>query len=132
MTNRLRNPIDMPAVSSVTPAPHRYTWDADQIDGSFKIIDGEVVPRGRDFVALAPYKVGDVVYIVWGEGFALAYISHVGYDYDMYGDRRHKYRVHKANKRGDTFSKTFHYTWPGMIQRAYVRAGLAPDCEGKV
>lgn len=123
----------LPRPSQTETAPHRFTWDREPDDGSFSVIDGNLVPSIREFLAQSPYKVGDVVYVARDRKEARrAYISRVGHEYDQYGDRRFKYRVHLENKCGDAFSANFIYTWPGMIQRGYLLAGLAPDLEGKV
>ena len=130
--SRHRIHIELPKPSTVPTAPHRFTWDSDTIDGSFVVRDGQAIPSLRDFMALSPYKVGDVIMVTHGEGFKRAYVSLVGHDYDRFGDRMLKYRVHTENAKGDVFSKNFYYVWPGMIQRGYQRAGLAPDCDGKL
>jgi len=84
------------------------------------------MPLG-DFLRLAPYQPGDVVYVPYAEAWRLAYVSHVFHEYDLYGDRRHKFRVHLANKKGDRFAISWIYVFPGQIQRGYARAGKAPD-----
>lgn len=117
-------------VSSYPVAPHRYTWDgAGDVDGSSHYDEAteQMVPPLSEFLKASPYKAGEVVWIAYGSEARLAFIADVFHDYDGCGDRRHKYRVHMANVRGDRFAKTWFYTWPGMVQRGYARAGLAPD-----
>jgi hypothetical protein len=113
--------ITTPRPSETPTAPER---SFDDVDGSF-VCDhdaGTVTPRNSEFLASSPYKVGDVVFVAYGDGFARAYISGVFNDYDQFGDRRLMYRVHRENKRGDAFAKTFYYTWPGYVQRGYQRS----------
>lgn len=118
--------ISLPAtVDETTVAPHRYTWDgANNVDG-----DPSAMPY-REWRKAQPYQPGDVVWIDRDGKAVRAYISDVFVEYDRYGDRRAKYRVHPETAKG-TWSKLWHYTFPGYIQRGYLRAGLAPDCEGK-
>lgn len=124
---RNSNRIKLPdTVAELPVAPHRYLWgetnDRDDTPGAMPI---------REWKKLIEYQEGEVVYVVYGETFAKAYISLVGMDNDSYGDRRPMFRVHRETKRG-TWSKLWYYTWPGFIQRGYLRAGLALDCEGNI
>lgn len=118
--------ITTPDPSTVEVAPHRYLWNA-PYDAERARLSEPGEGRIRDFLATAPYQKGDVVYVVCGEGYAKAYISEVALDYDRYGDRREKYRVHRLNVDGKRFSKRWYYAHPGYIQRGYYRAGLAPE-----
>lgn len=105
------------SVAGMEVAPHRYTLDRDDdIDNT-----PGAIPF-RDWFKAQPYQVGDVVFVVCGEGYARAYISGLGVDRDRYDDRRAKYRVHRETKKG-TWSKIWYWAHPGQIQRGYQRAG---------
>ena len=103
-------------VAEYQVAPHRYTWDRE-------------VPEPASLTEArkaAPYQAGDVVYVVYGDGFRRAYVHQVFAGFDSFGDRREIYWVLGENKNG-TFSKRAHKAYPGQVQRGYQRAGLAPD-----
>ena len=118
--------IPTPDPTTVEVAQHRYKWDEPMNEEYMKASEDRTVPI-REFLKLAPYQKGEVVYVVYGDEFAKAYISGVYLDYDVYGDRREKYRVHRLNADGKSFSKRWYYAHPGQVQRGYQRAGLAPE-----
>lgn len=125
MSRNLRNrnhPAPNP-VSSYTVAPDHYN-SPDEIDRSVKQYMAETY---RDWKALNPYQPGDIVWIEVYErdgskSARKAFISDIFPERDRYGDRRAKYRVHIANKTGDSFARNWVYTWPGFIERGYKRA----------
>lgn len=106
-------------VAAYPVAPHRYLWTAPVPD--------HIPTKWRDVIAAAPYKVGDVVLTVYGDGYRRAYVERVSCDKDRFDDWRECYHVLPETKAG-TWSKLYHVTHPGLIQRAYIRAGQAPDC----
>lgn len=108
-------------------APHRYTWD-----GDLPNLDDFGPGQWQEMMAAVPYQPGDVVYVDRGGDAVKALIIDVWVrrsDWD--GRRRPTYRVVMATAKG-TWSKLWEKTHPGFIQRGYVAAGLAPDCEGKL
>ena len=117
MTRKLRNPPDFGPVADYPVAPHRYRWDTPSED---------VPDNWRAVRDAAPYKVGEVVYVVYGAGFAKAIISLVDSAKTSHDEWRETYRVHRETKKGE-WSKLFYVAHPGFIQRGYQRAGLAPD-----
>lgn len=108
-------------VEDAAVAPHRYRWDReDDLDpthGAMPI---------RDFRAAAPYQPGDVVYVQCGDEVKKARVMLVLVDYDLWGDRRHGYRVQLETKAG-LWAKNWIVTHPGFIQRGYQKMGLAPE-----
>lgn len=128
MSRHLRNnahPCPEP-VSSYPVAPDHYA------NPDLPTIDDTPGPDGmriRDWIAAQPYHAGDVVWFeyngLYGKQPRKAFISGVWVDYDRYGDRRPKFRVHLANKTGDRFAKNWFYTWPGFIERGYKLAATA-------
>lgn len=119
----LSNWPDTP-VEDTPVAPHRMKWDG----------SGDVEPKDdkySSFVATSHYKPGEVVMVVYGDGFARARILNVFAQRKYSGDLGHQYRVQRETKKG-RWSRNLYYTWPGYIQRGYLRAGLAPDLEGKI
>lgn len=124
---RLPN-LELPDPATLDVAPHRYLWTGSPEETERELLAGERGTEARQkFMALVPYKVGEVVYVVYGDTFAKAYISAVLCNYDRYGDRREMYRVHRLNADGKRFSKRWYYAHPGYVQRGYQRAGLAPE-----
>lgn len=119
----LSNLPDTP-VADTPVAPHRMKWDASL----------DVEPKDNkysSFLETAHYKVGEVVMVVYGDGFARARIVNVTAQRKYDGDLGHQYRVQRETKKGK-WGRNLYYTWPGYIQRGYLRAGLAPDLEGKI
>lgn len=125
MTRNLRNrehPAPKP-VSEYELAPDFFGALYD-LDLDVKQDAAETYSEWRD---LHPYKPGMVVWLeyteivdgVWAKTSRKAYISDVFPDRDRMGDRRAKYRVHMANKKGDRFAKNWFYTWPGFVERGY-------------
>ena len=106
-------------VDAYEVAPHRYLWTAE--------CDYRDADTYREFIKGVPYQPGEVVYIDHNGSATKAMIVRVFGERDRYGDRREKFAVSLANKKGDRFAKHWFYTWPGFIQRGYQLAGLAPD-----
>lgn len=103
--------------SSDTPtAPHRYTWESD----SLSLEDPQLVRKW------APYQPGDVLLMPNGEGTIRARVMRVFVRRNRHDDLVEYYRVQKETKAG-YWSKMFTDVHPGQVQRAYYRAGLAPD-----
>lgn len=121
------------AVEATPVAPHRYLWTGtpDEADYGDLLRDGKGQARAR-WAETIPYKKGEVVYMQHGDSFTRARILEVFPEFREYGGEwKPKFRVQRETKAG-VWSKHWEYTYPGFIQRGYVRAGLAPDCEGKV
>jgi hypothetical protein len=109
---------DLPPVADLPVAPHRYLWTAPYTP------EPETY---RQAVDSAPYKVGDVVYVIEGGGeFRRAYITFVGASRNYYGDLREEYTVRPETKAG-AWARREYKVFPGFIQRGYKRAGLAPE-----
>lgn len=120
MGRRTLQSSEMPnAPSTYEVAPHRYLWDH---DSNYRWADSY-----KEFMAGVPYKEGDVVYIQADGNARKAFIVSVWFERDQFNDRREKYKVLVANKKGDAFSKQWEWTHPGFVQRGYQAAGLAPD-----
>ncbi len=113
--NRRQLP-DLPPVEYHSVAPHRYLFS-----GTDPRPEGHKAVRNA-----APYRPGDVVYVVCGDSFARAYVHRVCAEHDAWGDYRECYDVRRETKAG-AFSKKFYRVHPGQVQRGYQRAGLAPD-----
>lgn len=75
-----------------------------------------------------PYKKDHVVYMEYDGEVRKAIITDIFLDRDQFDDRRPKYRIHLANKKGDTFAKNWLYTWPGFIQRGYKKMKELTTC----
>ena len=105
-------------VAAYEVAPHRYLWNAPVAD--------PMPFTWREVRDAAPYKVGDVVFVVHGDTFRRAYIATVGVDKDSWDDWRECYHVLPETKAG-RWSKVYYIAHPGYIQRGYQRAGLAPE-----
>lgn len=110
-------------VSEYEVAPHRYLWDRTTPD--------DLAVTVREVIAAAPYKPGEVVYVVYGDSYRKAMIYSVSVDRNIYDEWRECYRVFPETKAG-LWSKLYYTAHPGYIQRGYQRAGLAPEMpEGK-
>jgi len=119
MGNHFRNSsYDPRPVADFEVAPHRYLWSG--IEDVYRD-----AASYAEFMAGVPYKKGEVVWLDHGTPVK-ALIVDVFCDRDRFGDRREKYRVVTETKKG-FWSKSWHYTWSGYIQRGYKKAGLAPD-----
>jgi hypothetical protein len=104
---------ELPPVTTFTVAPHRYLWNAPA---------SETVPcTYREVKTAAPYKAGEVIYVVDGDGYRRAYIVHVTADRDRYDEWREYYEVRPETKNG-TFAKRSYKAYPGFVQRGYQRA----------
>lgn len=121
MTRTLRNPPQLAPVAAYEVAPHRYLFTDPNFDP-----DAPIPYTWREVRDAAPYKVGEVVYVVYGDGFRKALIHHVDADKDVYDFWREVYTVLPETKKGQ-WSKVFYKAYSGFIQRGYQRAGLAPD-----
>ena len=118
MSRRIRFGSVLKPVADFEVAPHRYRWDAVTPD------DLAITPK--EVREAAPYKVGEVVYEAHGEGFRRAYVHAVQIKMGFDGFWREQYAVFPETKAG-LWSKLYHITHPGPIQRGYQRAGLAPE-----
>lgn len=125
MSRNLRN-RDHPApqpVSSYEIAPD-YFGAMEDHERDMREYLAETYKEWRD---AHPYKPGMIVWVEftdrvngeWTKTARKAYISDVFFERDAYGDRRAKYRVHYANKKGNRFANNWSYTYPGYIQRGY-------------
>jgi hypothetical protein len=110
-------PHNLPPVADLPVAPHRYLWNAPIAPAP------ETWHECRD---AAPYQPGEVILVVYGDGYARAYVDSIGCKRDYYGDLRETYNVRRETKSGQWAKRTYE-THPGLIQRAYQRAGQAPD-----
>ena len=110
----------LPPVASFEVAPHRYRYDAP--------FDPETpLPlTWKEVKAASPYKPGEVVYVVYGDGFARAYIHALSCAHDDLGFLREAYEVRRETKAGE-WAKRVYTVHPGQVQRGYQRAGLAPE-----
>lgn len=118
MTRRIRFGVKLNPVAAYEVAPHRYKWDA--------VTPDDLAITWREVRDAAPYKAGEVVYEERGEGFRRAYIYGVNVEMGYDGFWRECYTVFPETKSGE-WSKLYHKTHPGFIQRGYQRAGLAPE-----
>lgn len=118
MTRRIKFGVKLPPVADFTVAPHRYLWNA--------TLPAELAITWREVRDAAPYKAGEVVFVVYGDGFRRAYVESVDVQKDRWDDWRECYRVFPETKAGQ-WSKLFYIAHPGFIQRGYQRAGLAPE-----
>lgn len=110
----------LPPVAQFEVAPHRYLYT--------KSVGGEslINPTFREVKEAAPYKVGEVVYVAYGDGFAKCYIHYVAARVNYEGDKVEYYHGRRETKKGE-WSKVAYNVYPGYIQRGYYRAGLAPE-----
>lgn len=114
----------LPLVKATSVAPHRYKWDGPIFDN--------FLATWREVVNAAPYNRGEVVFVPDGNGYKRAIILSVGVRRNMYGDLVETYDVSAECKDG-YFSRLYYAVHPGQIQRAYRRAGLAPEIpEGEI
>lgn len=111
---------DLSPVDAYPVAPHRYLYNAPFDPAELERTTARQV---RD---AAPYRPGEVILVVYGDGYRRAYVHAVGCNRDYYGDLRETYEVRPETKAG-YFSKLTHTTHPGLVQRAYQRAGQAPE-----
>lgn len=111
-------PVDLPAV---TTEPKAWTQDAESTWDSYR--------EAKDG---AQFKRGDVVWLLDGNGFRKGVVFAAFPERNPYDDWRIRYRVLGLNKDGKTWSKMFHDTWIGQIQRAYFRAGALPPEEARL
>lgn len=102
-------------------APHRYLWTGGKGTESDPYAD-----TYKEWLDSVPYKPGEVVYVDEWDGVKKARILYIFSDHDRYGDRRERYRIQFATKKGE-WSKLYTYTYPGPIQRGYQKMGLAPE-----
>lgn len=100
-------------VASFTVAPHRYLLTRNDDTDTF---DWRAT---RD---AAPYKVGEVVYVVYGDEYRRALIIRVDVRKTLDGDWQEYYEVRGENKGDGLFSRKSYRCYPGLIQRGYARA----------
>lgn len=115
--------LNLPALAPVDEypvAPHRYLWNAPFDPAE---LERTTYRQVRD---AAPYKVGEVILTVYGDGYRRAYVHAIGVKRTIYDDLRETYEVRLETKAG-AFSKRLTTTHPGLVQRAYQRAGQAPE-----
>jgi hypothetical protein len=121
---RARHWPDLPPVAALPVAPHRYLWsgmgDADVDTNSYKAV-----------MAAAPYRAGEVVRVIDGDGHRLAYIVRVSAEPHPHGGWREVYIVRPETKAG-AWARREYQAHPGFIQRAYFRAGEAPEMPREV
>lgn len=111
---------ELSPVDAYPVAPHRYRYDKPFDPAELDLTSMKAVREA------APYKAGEVILVPHAEGYRRAYVHSVWCSRDRYGDLREEYMVRRENASG-TFSKLLTKTWPGLIQLAYQRAGLAPE-----
>lgn len=117
---RAQNLPILPPVETFTVAPHRYLYDAPYDP------EAKQPTTYREVKAAAPYKIGDVIYVAYGDGYARAYVHDISCRRDRWDDLQEVYLIRRETKTGE-FGKRAYQTFPGLIQRGYHRAGLAPD-----
>lgn len=106
-------------VSAHEIAPHRYLWtDADD--------SWRNAPDYKTFKAGIPYKQGEVIWVQYGDKAKRAIIVSVLSERTYHGDRREVYHVALETTKG-MWSKVWYKTYPGLVQRGYQLAGLAPE-----
>jgi hypothetical protein len=110
----------LPPVNTFNVSPHLYSYHAPSPD--------PMPYTWREVRDAAPYKPGDVVYVVDGDGFRKAYISRVDVDKNNWDDWREYYWVRPETKQG-TFAKREYKAYPGFVQRGYQRALGLDDCD---
>lgn len=107
-------------------APHRYLWHRTKAE-----VEAEVArTTWAEVRDAAPYKPGEVVYVVWGDGFARAYVHAITCRRDGFGDLAEAYEIRRETKAGH-WAKRVYTVGAGLVQRGYQRAGLAPDVPEK-
>jgi hypothetical protein len=114
---RKSNLPNLPAANAFQVAEHRYRWD---------IADTTFPLTWSDVKASAPYKVGEVIYVVHGDGYARAYVHAVTCAKDGLDFWRESYIVRRETATG-AFSKRAYMVHPGQVQRGYQRRGWAPE-----
>jgi hypothetical protein len=107
-------------VEDTPVAEHRYRWDT--ADETWK------ADSYREWLALVPYKVGEVIMVSCGDHALRTRILDVLSERDRFGDRREVYRVQYETKSG-LWAKLYQRIHPGFVQRGYWLAGLAPDLD---
>lgn len=115
-------------VEDAPVAPHRYKWDGVEVNGA-KVTDLAPVTYD-DWKKTVPYGPGEVVFVDFARlrdgRIRKARILSVFPERDRFGDRRELYMCQLETERG-VWSKDISKVWPGMVQRGYKAAGLAPD-----
>lgn len=120
---RVSREPDIGPVSDYQVAPHRYLYT--ELVGAEALL-GVPEPTYKEVKAAAPYKVGEVVYAIYGDIFAKVIITYVYAQRTIHGDLREVYMGRRETKKG-TWHKRPYELHPGYIQRGYQRAGLAPE-----
>lgn len=111
---------DLPAANGFKVAEHRYRWDAEFDPNK------DLPLTWKEVKASAPYKKGEIIYMVYGDGYARAYIHDVTCVPDGYGFLREAYIVRRETATG-AFAKRTNTVHPGQVQRGYQRRGWAPE-----
>lgn len=119
MSRRLNLP-ELSPVDAYPVAPHRYLWN-----GPFDPAELERT-TSKAVKAAAPYRPGEVILVLHEGGYRKAYVHAVGCARDRFGDLRETYAVRLETK-GGLWSKALRTVHPGFVQRAYQRAGQAPE-----
>lgn len=110
----------LPPVVQFTVAPHRYLYTK-------TVETGDIVRLSyQQAFEAAPYKAGEVIYVVHGDGFRRAYIHGLLAKKNSWDMWREAYWVRPETKAG-LWAKRHYIAHPGYIQRGYQRAGLAPE-----
>lgn len=113
------------SVSNAIVAEHRYLFSGTVLANGepakyFPLCEGSAERRAN-----TPYRVDEVVWVDRDGVGVRARIIMVSWESDA-GNRRELYRVQFETAK-DTWSKLWAVVYPGMIQRGYQLAGLAPD-----
>lgn len=110
----MKRPLpDLPPVAAFQVAPYLYRYSAP--------VQDTYAQTWREVKDAAPYKAGDVIYAVDGDGYRRVFVVSVDVDRGAYGDWREFYWVRPETKAG-TFAKRKYKAYSGFIQRGYQRA----------
>jgi hypothetical protein len=109
-------------------APHRYQYSTTLRPDGQPAKDLDLCDTFAEKKANYPYVTGEFVWIDRNGEAVKAYILHVGYELNRFGERREYYTVQHETKSG-AWSKNWIRVHPGHVQRGYQRAGLAPDVD---
>lgn len=126
MSRKFGRGLEWPStpVSAHEIAPHKYVWNT--WDDSYRD-----APDYDTFKAGIPYKQGEVIWVQYGNAAKRAIIVRVGYERDgVFANRREVYKVALETAKG-MWSKIWYKTYPGLVQRGYQLAGLAPEMPTK-
>lgn len=118
-------------VADATVAPHRYLWSGNLNHSGEPAKEIYLCDNWKECKANFGYREGEVIYLARNGKPVKALIITTMITRNHFGDRVEAYHVVVETKAG-YWSKLWEEAHPGFIQRGYVAAGLAPDCEGKV